>query len=427
MPTIFLSAGEASGEHYGALLIESLRRIAPETQFFGLGGQRMEALGLKRIVRAEDVAVMGITEVVRHMPRIYGEYRRLKASLSGGPAHNRPDVAVLIDFPDVNLRLARELHRLGIPVIFFVSPQLWAWKKRRIRRVHRYVDRMLVIFPFEEKFYRERGVDACFVGHPLADLPLPTISREDFATENDLDPGRRWIGILPGSRAREIRLNLPEMLKAAAMLRADGGEKPEFLLPLAPTLTAPQIADVERQVETASIHARIRLVQDARAALHHARASIVASGTATVEAALIGNPFVVVYRLSRVSYAVARRVVKVPFVAMVNLVAGREVVPELIQDNFTAANIVLRLRPLLQDETARQAMQTDLGQVAALLRNSSTRENAIDRVASIAMQTISRAGRGEDASQTPVSPPDSGNRSKTDSQNVSMKVPSYQK
>src|SRR5450432_3917373 len=144
MPTIFLSAGEASGEHYGALLIEAIRRRSPDAAFFGLGGHRMEALGFRPIVRSEDVAVMGITEVVRHMPRIYREYRRLKASLS----HQRPDVAILIDFPDVNLRLARELHRLGVPVIFFVSPQLWAWKKHRIHRVRRYVDRMLVIFPF---------------------------------------------------------------------------------------------------------------------------------------------------------------------------------------------------------------------------------------------------------------------------------------
>ncbi len=165
-PKIFLSAGEASGEHYGTLLMEAIRRLEPGAEFFGMGGQRMEAQGCRRIVRAEDVAVMGITEVIRHMPRIYGEYRKLKASLRA----ERPDVAILIDFPDVHLRLARELHRLRIPVIFFVSPQLWAWKKHRIRHVQRYIDRMLVIFPFEEPFYRERGVEAFFVGHPLADL-----------------------------------------------------------------------------------------------------------------------------------------------------------------------------------------------------------------------------------------------------------------
>src|SRR5271154_5375399 len=216
-PKIFISAGEASGEHYGTLLISALWLLAPDAEFFGLGGQRMEALGFRRIVRAEDVAIMGITEVIRHMPQIYGEYRRLKASI----AAEKPDVAILIDFPDVNLSLAKHLKRAGVPVIYFVSPQLWAWKKYRIREVQRYVDRMLVIFPFEEGFYLDREVQATYVGHPLADLPPPTVSREAFAREsgldpsNGLDPNKQWIGLLPGSRAKEIRLNLPEMLHAA--------------------------------------------------------------------------------------------------------------------------------------------------------------------------------------------------------------------
>src|SRR5271165_1610678 len=183
-PTIFLSAGEASGEAYGALLLEELRSRCPDAMFFGMGGERMQALGFERIVRAEDVAVMGITEVVRHLPRIYREYRRLRASI----AAEKPDAAVLIDFPDVNLSLARHLKRQGVPVIYFVSPQLWAWKKYRIRSVQRYVDRMLTIFPFEEAFYRDRKVQATYVGHPLADLPPPTVSREAFARESGLDP-----------------------------------------------------------------------------------------------------------------------------------------------------------------------------------------------------------------------------------------------
>ena len=210
-PTIFLSAGEASGEHYGALLLQELKSRCPGAQFFGMGGSRMEALGLRRIVRSEDMAVMGITEVIRHLPRIYREYRRLRQSVRT----RRPDIAVLIDFPDIHLKLAQEFHRLHIPVIFFVSPQLWAWKKHRIKLVQQFVTQMLVIFPFEEPFYRQRGVDAIYVGHPLADLPQPTISRADFATANSLDPARTWIGLLPGSRAKEIRLNLPEMLAAA--------------------------------------------------------------------------------------------------------------------------------------------------------------------------------------------------------------------
>ena len=384
---IFVSAGEASGEHYGASLIAAIRRLEPDAEFFGLGGQRMEALGLRRIVRAEDVAVMGITEVIRHMPQIYSEYRRLKASI----AAEKPDAAILIDFPDVNLSLAKHLKRAGVPVIYFVSPQLWAWKKYRIREVQRYVDRMLVIFPFEEGFYRDRKVQAIYVGHPLADLPPPTVSREDFARENaldssnDLDPTKQWIGLLPGSRAKEIRLNLPEMVRAAALLQKQGDY--EFLLPLAPTLTETQRAEVRTMLPEVP---RITVTNDARATLQHARASIVASGTATVEAALIGNPFVVVYRVSPLSYAVARRVVDVPHVAMVNLIAGRRAVPELIQGDFTAENVVSQLRPLLDEGQSRAGMLASLHEISGMLKAEGNRggESAIDRVAGITLEVL---------------------------------------
>jgi lipid-A-disaccharide synthase len=390
-PTIFLSAGEASGEHYGTSLIHAIRDLAPDATFFGLGGERMEAAGLQRIVRAEDVAVMGITEVVRHMPRIYREYRKLKRSLQSQP--QLPDAAVLIDFPDVNLGLARELHRLRVPVIFFVSPQLWAWKKHRIHQVQRYVDRMLVIFPFEEQFYKDHRIAATFVGHPLADLPAPTFSRTEFATAYNLDAAKPWVALLPGSRKKEIDLNLPSMLEAATALNEDV----EFLLPLASMLSPEYKERVARIVR--SVTPRITLVHDARAALFHACASVVASGTATVEAALISNPFLVVYRISKLSYAVAKRVVKVPFVAMPNLIARREVVPELIQGDFTAANVVLHLRRLMHNENDRERMKEDLRQVAASLRFDDAngapgdRKSAIGRVAEITVDLISKTGR----------------------------------
>ncbi len=398
-PTIFLSAGEASGERYGTSLIHAIRDLAPEATFFGLGGERMEAAGLQRIVRAEDVAVMGITEVIRHMPRIYGEYRKLKRSLQSQP--HLPDAAVLIDFPDVNLGLARELHRLRIPVIFFVSPQLWAWKKHRIHQVQRYVDRMLVIFPFEEKFYEDRGVAATFVGHPLADLQPPEVMRDERAAQYHLDPAKPWVALLPGSREKEIDLNLPTMLQVAG----DLSHEAQFLLPLAPTLTTEQKSRVHAMVKMASdtaisgIQPKIAIVADARTALAHARASVVASGTATVEAALIGNPFLVVYRISPLSYAVAKRVVKVPFVAMPNLIAGRKVVPELIQGDFTSANVVLHLRRLIHDKNDRERMKEDLRQVAASLHSddakgdSGERKSAVGRVAEITIDLISKSGR----------------------------------
>ena len=416
-PVIFISAGEASGEHYGALLATALRRqlaaVDLPVNFTGMGGPRMAAAGVECVVRAEDMAVMGFTEVVRHLPRIYREFRKLKRAIRA----RRPSVAILIDFPEIHLRLAREFHRLGIPVIYFVSPQLWAWKQHRIRLVRQFVKRMLVIFPFEEAFYRERGVQADFVGHPLADLPLPFITREQFAAENNLDPTRTWIGLLPGSRLREIEAHLPAMLSAARALAppapyipspasnpASPAQPYEFLLPLAPTLDSAQRASVQRLVDDHASNLTIRLISDlgaegavsptagdARAALFHASASIVASGTATVEAALIGNPFVVVYRVSPLTYAIARRLVKVPHVAMVNLIAGKRVVPELIQHDFTPANIVQHLSPLLPDGPARESMMMELAAIReALHAHAANRsgQSAIQRVAAIVVQEV---------------------------------------
>ena len=378
-PLVFLSAGEASGEHYGAALMEALRARLPAARFFGLGGARMATLGFRPVVRAEDVAHMGITEVVRHAPYIYQQFQRLKRAIVA----ERPALAVLIDFPDVNLRLAEHLHRQGIPVIYFVSPQLWAWKKRRIRRVQRFVDRMLVIFPFEEAFYRRHGVHADFVGHPLVSLDPPTVSREAFARQHGLDASKTWVALLPGSRQREVHLNLPTMLEAMTVL----GNDYQYVLPVAPTVERASVAAMIRNA-TPDTPAPV-LVDDARAALYHARASIVASGTATVEAALLGNPFVVVYRLSRISYAIARRVVTVPHVAMANLIAERRVVPELIQDEFTAEAVVAAIRPLLADGPERDAAVAGLREVRQRLETHGE-GSAIDRVASICLELLTQ-------------------------------------
>jgi lipid-A-disaccharide synthase len=390
-PQIFLSAGEASGERYGAMLIEALRAARPEAEFFGLGGTAMETAGCERIVRTEDIAVMGITEVLRHMPHIYAEYRRLVRSVRA----RKPDVAVLIDFPDVNFRLAKELKQAGIPVIYFVSPQLWAWKQYRVRWVRERVAKMLVIFPFEEKYYRDRGVDAEFVGHPLADLPLPTVSRQDYANQYGLDPAKHWIALLPGSRAKELRHNLPVMAAAAKLL----GPSYEFLVPAAATLDPDWVRAMVAQSRTAArgMEVPIRVVEDARAALLHARASVVASGTATVEAALIGNPFLAVYRLSKFSYAVASRLVDLPHVAMVNLIAGKRIVPELIQGEFTPERVAQTLRQLLEENGSRSKMIQGLAEVRRALRwegkteaiSSTPGRTAIDRAAAWVLRFLS--------------------------------------
>jgi lipid-A-disaccharide synthase len=381
-PTIFISAGEASGEQYGALLIDALQRqlaaAGRTATFFGMGGPRMAAAGLECVVRAEDMAVMGLTEVVLHLPRIYREFKKLKQAIRQWP----PSVAVLIDFPEIHFRLAKEFHRLGVPVVYFVSPQLWAWKKHRIKLVQKYIDRMLVIFPFEEPFYREQGVQAEFVGHPLAELPAQSISRERFAAESGLDPAKTWIGLLPGSRPREIRDHLPTILQAAQEL----SHGLEFLIPLAPTLNAAQRQEVQRLAQDRGEGLHLRFVDDARAALFHSRASVVASGTATVEAALVGNPFVVVYRVSAPTYAIAKRVVKVPHVAMANLIAGKRIVPELIQSDFTAANIVQQMERLLPDGPPRQSMMEELARIRGLLAKRPGGSGAIDRVAEVTLE-----------------------------------------
>src|SRR5437660_1556074 len=211
---LLLSAGEASGDNYGAQLIQAFHDLAPHTAFFGMGGDKMRAAGCELLINANEVAVVGLAEVLTHLPKIRKKFHQLVAEAK----KRRPDAAVLIDFPDFNLRLARELHKSGIPVFYFVSPQVWAWRSGRVKQIRKYVRKMIVIFPFEQDFYKQHGVEVCYVGHPLAYVPAPRISREEFAAKHELNPGKQWIALLPGSRKKEVRLNLPGMLEAAALL-----------------------------------------------------------------------------------------------------------------------------------------------------------------------------------------------------------------
>jgi len=363
------------------MLIPELRKLlGDDTQFFGVGGEKMRAAGFETVVDAAKIAAVGITEVVKHVPTIYREFFRMVSVARA----RKPDVAVLIDFPDFNLRLAEKLHHIGVPVVYFVSPQLWAWKQRRIWRVKKFVDRMLVIFPFEQDYYRAREVAAEYVGHPLADLPQPQISREAYARQFALDPPKPWIALLPGSRPKEFTLNLPELARAAQQLGTDY----EYLIPLASPPLRQAVMERLGEVDGSQFH----LVEDARAALLHSRAAVVASGTATVEATLIGTPFIVVYRVSGLSYAIGRRLVKVKNFGMVNLIAGREIVPELIQSDFTAENVVRELQRLIPDGDPRANMIGNLRQTADLLRQTSGTRNqtAIERAAQAIAEAAQR-------------------------------------
>src|SRR5579862_634681 len=328
---ILISAGEASGEMYGALVMEALRRLAGEwpassqnqtLHFFGVGGDRMRAAGCDTVVDAKDLAVVGISEILGHLPKIWGLFHKLIVEAD----IRKPDLAIVIDSPAFNWRVARQMHKRGVPVVYYVCPQFWAWRQGRVRLLRKYVDRALVIFPFEEKFYRDHGVDATFVGHPLADLPRPRIDRAAYAAQHHLDAAKPWITLMPGSRVKEVRMNLPAILESAATL----GPSYEFLLPVAPTLDRNFLLSLIGNAS--SIH----LVPETLPALAQSRAGIIASGTATVEAAMMGTPFVMVYRVSPLTYLLGKPRIKVPYFAMVNLIAGEKIVPELVQRNFTA-------------------------------------------------------------------------------------------
>lgn len=376
---ILISAGEASGEFYGAELIKSLRRLAgdPEVlEFFGVGGDQMRNAGCELLVDAREIAEVGIVEVIKHIPKIYRRFHQVVAEAR----RRRPDAAVLIDFPDFNLRLARELHRQGVPVIYYVSPQLWAWKQRRIERVRKYVGEMLVIFPFEEKFYRERGVAAKFVGHPLADLPAPSTTREEFAREYGLDPDRRWIALLPGSRQGEVSWIFPVLLQAAQLLGSDY----VYTVPVASTLDAGWMASFLRHYSGPPI----TFTRDARATLLHARVAAVASGTSTLEASLIGTPFAMVYRVAPLTWTVGRRLVKVDRFAMVNLIAERDVVPELVQADFTPERVRDELCRLIPDAETRQKMIQGFQEVSQRLRPEDQGGTASDKAARRVLEVV---------------------------------------
>jgi lipid-A-disaccharide synthase len=381
---------------YGAQLIEALRRAAESAparsarriaeaavptstsrstksslEFFGVGGERMRAAGCDTVVDAKDLSVVGITEILSHLPKIYRLFRHLIAEAD----RRKPDLAIMIDSPAFNWRVARQMKKRGIPVVYYVAPQFWAWRQGRVRLIREYVDKALVIFPFEEKFYRDRGVDATFVGHPLADLQPPAIARGDYAAQFDLDPAKQWITVMPGSRVKEVRMNLPTILEAATRL----GGAYEFLLPVAPTLDRAFLQNLIGQ-------RKITLVPESLPALWHSRAGIVASGTATVEAATMRTPFVMVYRVSALTYMLGKPRVKVPRFAMVNLIAGEEIVPELVQHDFTAEKVAARVREILPDGGVRDSTIEGLTQVKAMLRAPAVGGTAIhpaDRAAEI--------------------------------------------
>jgi len=351
---IVIVAGEASGDLHAADVVKELLRSAPQLAIEGIGGDRMREAGVRLHAHAGDLAVVGVAEVVVRLPALVRAYRTMVRLLSA----RRPDLLILVDFPDFNLLLARRAHRLGIPVLYFIGPQVWAWRRGRIRALARLVRRLVVIFPFEEEFYRRWGVEALYVGHPVLDRLSPPPSREASRGRLGLEQAACVVGLLPGSRIGEITRHLPLLIEAAGLLMANR-ERLRVIIAVADGIPLDLIGSYLKQSRCSA-----KVVQGrAHEVMAASDLVIAASGTATLEAAVIGTPMVVVYRLAFPSWLLARILVRVPFVAMPNIVAGQEIVPELIQFRATPERIAAAAHPLLDSPAASRAMQERLHEV----------------------------------------------------------------
>lgn len=390
--SIMIVAGEASGDKHGASLAQALKRLYPETRFdlFGSGGEEMRAAGVETLVDAREVAIIGVPEIARALGKLYRAYR----TLLNAARTRRPSVIVLIDWPDFNMRLAKKLHREGFKIVYYVSPQVWAWRKYRVRALRRDVDRMLVILPFEEAFYKSAGIDVEYVGHPLADAVRATLSRDEFCHRHGLDPARPIIGLLPGSRQKEIQYHLPVMLDAARRLRIADCElriegirnpqsrNPQFVIPLASTVRREEIETIVGgdQTDCAIVEG------DTYNALCYAEIAVIASGTATVEAALAGTPMVIIYRGSEINWRLIRPLIHLDTFGMVNLIAGRHIAPELIQHYATGERIASEIQSIISDPLRLSQMRQDLSMVREALtaREGSAAERAARSVIEVA-------------------------------------------
>lgn len=375
-----ISCGEASGDLYAGALVSELRKLDPSVRAFGFGGGALVGGGAELVGDYRGFAVTGLSEAVAVLPRSWRMLRKLAARAES----DRPDVFVAIDFPDFNFRLLPVMHRLGVPIVYYVSPQLWAWRPGRIATIAKYVSQMLVIFPFEAEIYERAGVPVEFVGHPLVDLAGASTARGPFLAGLGLDPSRPVVALLPGSRPNEVARILPELVEAARGIarRVDGVQ---FVVARAPALEDSAFAPLDVLDGTP---AKVRVVADAADdVLAACDVVVTASGTATVQAAIHERPMVIVYRVSPLTYALGKRLVKVSTYGMVNLIAGRPVVPELMQEAFTASRVADEVRSLLTDADRARRMQQDLADVRARLGRPGASRRAAERVLSVAGRT----------------------------------------
>ncbi len=372
---IMLVAGEASGDHRGAEVAVALLKKNPQLNLYGVGGDEMRQAGVTTIFDVSDLAVMGFVEPLMHLPKLLKIFRTLKTDLQ----RNKPSLLILIDYPGFNLRLAKAAKEIGIKVLFYISPQVWAWRQGRVKKIASVVDHMAVIFPFEEKFYQEHNVDVTYVGHPLSQTLPHEISKQEACQKLQLDEDLDYITLLPGSRTSEVERLLPEMLHATKLLHKQF-PKLYFLLVVASTIPFEKIKQ-----RVAEEHDYVQLVQkEAYQAIAASDLVITASGTATLETALLNRPMVIVYKVNRFTGWLAKKLIKIPYVSLCNIVAGKKIMPELLQEQATVENITNEVSMILKDKNNLQNLKDELSVVRANLGQL----EAANNVAKVALDML---------------------------------------
>ena len=372
--------GEASGDMHGAKLVLAMRALNPHLSFAGMGGIELERAGVSMLFDAAKIAVVGVTEVLSHL----GDILQARRTLLEHMRKERPDLLILIDYPDFNLLLAAKAKKLGIPILYYINPQIWAWRSGRVHAIRRLADRVAVILPFEQEFYARYGYQVDFVGHPLADTVEPGVDRPASVARYGLDPQKKLIGLLPGSRRKEIASLLPGFLEAAALLNRAYPGRYTFLIPQASTIDRRVLEQNGLQQYQHSLDIRV-LKEDRYTLMAASDAVVAASGTVILELALLNTPTVVAYRISPLTYFLGRLLIrKLQFFSLVNLIGGRAIVPELLQDAVTPERIAKELTRLLEDQAARSAMLEGLAEVRARLGGP----GASARAAAIALSML---------------------------------------
>jgi lipid-A-disaccharide synthase len=371
---ILLVAGEVSGDLHGSHLVEAIQRIDPNIEFFGVGGEGLGRVGMKLLYPSQSLSVVGITEVFLKLRTILKALRGLKKSLD----RERPSLVILIDFPDFNLRLAKMAHRRGIPILYYISPQVWAWRPKRVDLIARLVKKMVVLFPFEVPLYKAAGVDVEWVGHPLLDIVKPALSKEMAFQKFGLDPRRRTIGLLPGSRILEIERLLPSLLASAHLLQKEIPDL-QFVIPLAPGIPK---ATLSFQMNHISVPVKVveGFTYDV---MNLCELLITASGTATLEGAILGKPMIIIYKVSIPSYWIGRALIRVDHIGLVNLVAEKEIAPEFIQKDVNPQRIADEAFRILRDPILSRKIAESMGEVRQKLGEPGAAQRAAHIVCSM--------------------------------------------